>query len=75
MIANVEKTKCLSISGDVTIRLCDEIIENVTLQKDLGLIVTSNDKRTNHINYKLNKARRAFFLKFYSWNKYKKGYK
>ena len=39
----------------------DEIIE-ATLQKHLGLIVTSNLKWTNHINYKLNKARRTIFL-------------
>ena len=38
------------------------MIENISLHKDLGLIVTSNLKWTNHINYKINKARRAFFL-------------
>ena len=51
---NVETTKCLLLSGDVTIRLCDEIFVNVTLQKGLGLMVTSNLKWTNHINYKIN---------------------
>ena len=50
MIANVEKTKCLLLSSDVTIRLCDEFFENVTLQKHLGSIVTSNLEWTTQIN-------------------------
>ena len=61
MIANVEKTKCLLLSGDVTTRLCDEIIENVTLQKDLGLIVTSNLKWTNLIEYKIKQEEPSSF--------------
>ena len=62
MIANVEKTECLLLWGDVTIRLCDEIIRKVTLQICLGIIVTSNLKWTIHFNYGINRARRAFFL-------------
>ena len=50
MIAIVEKTKYLLLSGDVTIRICDEIIENVTLPKDLDLIFKNNLKWTNQIN-------------------------
>ena len=62
MIANVEKTNCLLLLGDVTIRLYNEMFENVTLQKYWGPIVRSDLRWTNLINYKKNKARGAFFF-------------
>ena len=62
MLANVLKTKCLIFSGNISVLLGDEVVENVKHQKDLGIIISHDFKWTNLLSKKLSKAQNVYFF-------------
>ena len=48
--------------GNVSVHLGDEVIENVKHQKDLGIIISLDFKRTNHFSKKFAKAQSLYFF-------------
>ena len=60
MIANLDKTDCLSLKGSSSVEMNCYLLDNVAHIKDLGIIVSNNLKRTEHVLTKLNNATRRF---------------
>ena len=62
MLANTAKTKTLNFKSVTDVNLSGINLMNVNSQRDLGVVVTSNLKWDNHIDIRISKARKFFFL-------------
>ena len=62
MLAEISKTKTLNFKSVTYVKLGGVALNNVSSQLDLGIIVSCNLKWDNHINIRICKARKSFYL-------------